>query len=94
MRGPVVIGGDNLPSPVGIGLTDLPNIGAGPPGPPPGSGTTVFSPVEILCYHILELALIVSLKTLLWVYLESQYVFPCLFSTIHGIYKTTISNQP
>ena len=32
---PVVIGGDNLPSPVGIGLTDLPNIGgpSGPPGP-------------------------------------------------------------
>ena len=24
---PVVIGGDNQPSPVGIGLTDLPNIG-------------------------------------------------------------------
>ena len=24
--GPVVIGGDNLPSPVGIGLTELPNI--------------------------------------------------------------------
>ena len=24
---PVVIGGDNLPSPVRIGLTDLPNIG-------------------------------------------------------------------
>ena len=38
---PVVIGGDNLPSPIGIGLTDLPNIGgaSGPPGPP-GSGTT------------------------------------------------------
>ena len=38
---PLVIGGDNLPSPVGIGLTDLPNIGgaSGPPGPP-GSGTT------------------------------------------------------
>ena len=37
---PVVIGGDNLPSPVGIGLTDLPNIGgaSGPPGPP-SSGT-------------------------------------------------------
>ena len=39
----VVIGGDNLPSPVGIGLTDLPNIGRGPvdplpPPPPPGSG--------------------------------------------------------
>ena len=33
---PIVIGGDNLPSPVGIGLTDLPNIGkaSGPPGPP------------------------------------------------------------
>ena len=33
---PVVIGGDNLPSPVGIGLTDLPNIGWGqwPPWPP------------------------------------------------------------
>ena len=28
--GPVVIGGDNLPSPVEIGLTDPPNI-----GPPP-----------------------------------------------------------
>ena len=24
---PVVLGGDTLPSPVGIGLTDLPNIG-------------------------------------------------------------------
>ena len=24
---PVLIGGDNLPSPIGIGLTDLPNIG-------------------------------------------------------------------
>ena len=42
---PVVIGGDNLPYPVRIGLTDLLNIGvgggaSGPPGPP-GSGTTV-----------------------------------------------------
>ena len=34
---PIVIGGDNLPSPVGIGLTDLPNIG-GTSGP--GSGIT------------------------------------------------------
>ena len=36
-----MIGRDNLPSPVGIGLTDLPNIGgaSGPPGPP-GSGIT------------------------------------------------------
>ena len=41
---PVVIGGHNLPSPVGIGLTDLPGIGraSGPPGPP-GSGITVVS---------------------------------------------------
>ena len=38
---PVVIGGDNLPSSVGIGLTDLPNIGEGASGPPaPSSGTT------------------------------------------------------
>ena len=36
---PVVIGGDNLPSPVGIGLTDPPNIGRA--SGPPGSGTTV-----------------------------------------------------
>ena len=36
LRVPVLIGGNNLPSPVGIGLTDLPNIGetSGPPGPP------------------------------------------------------------
>ena len=41
---PVVIGGDNLPSPVEIRLTELPNIGgaSGPPGPP-SSGTTVLS---------------------------------------------------
>ena len=34
---PVVIGGDNLPSLVGVELTDLPNIGgtSGPPAPPP-----------------------------------------------------------
>ena len=41
---PVVIGGDNLPSPVGIGLTDLPNIGGevGEWSPcPPGFGITV-----------------------------------------------------
>ena len=33
---PVVIGGDNLPSPVQIGLNDLHNIegASGPPGPP------------------------------------------------------------
>ena len=37
---PVVIGGDNLPSPVEIGLTDLSNIGgasAPPPFPVPAS---------------------------------------------------------
>ena len=30
LGGPVVIGGDNLPSKVRIGLTDLQNIGEGP----------------------------------------------------------------
>ena len=46
---PVVIGGDNLPSPVGIGLSDLPNIGgaSGPPGTP-GSGITVHRRWSIL----------------------------------------------
>ena len=40
---PVVISGNNLPSPIVIGLTDLPNIGGatGPPGPP-GSGITEY----------------------------------------------------
>ena len=36
--GPAIIGGDNLPSLVDIGLTDLPNMGGAsavaPPGPP------------------------------------------------------------
>ena len=42
LEGPVVIGGDNLPSPVQIGLTDLQNIGgaSGPHGPT-SSGITV-----------------------------------------------------
>ena len=48
---PVVIGGDNLPSPVEIGLTDLPNIGgaSGPPGPP-SSGITAgyINPTSVL----------------------------------------------
>ena len=41
-KAPLVIGGDNLPSPVRIGLTDLQNIGGGGSGPPapPSSGTT------------------------------------------------------
>ena len=45
--GAVVMGEDNLPSPVRIGLTDLQNIGgaSGPPGPP-GSGTTGLGPTE------------------------------------------------
>ena len=55
--GPVVIGGDNLPSPVRIGLTDLQNIGgaSGPPGPP-GSGTTA-KRVELAvmyCFQVYE----------------------------------------
>ena len=44
LRVPVLIGGNNLPSPVGIGLTDLPNIGetSGPPGPPGSSITGLY----------------------------------------------------
>ena len=40
---PVVIDRDNLPSPVGIGLTDLPNIGgaSGPPGLPCSGNTDI-----------------------------------------------------
>ena len=42
---PVVIGGDNQPFPVRIGLTDLTNIGgaSGPPGPP--------VPASLKCEH-------------------------------------------
>ena len=41
----LVIGGDNLPSLVVIGLTDLPNIGgaSGPPGPPSSGITEIIS---------------------------------------------------
>ena len=45
MRVLVVIGGDDLLSPVGIGLTDLTNIGdpVAPLAPPrPGSGITKY----------------------------------------------------
>ena len=41
--GAVVIGGDNLPSPVGIGLTDLPNICLPPPWPTSSGITAVIS---------------------------------------------------
>ena len=47
-----MIGGDDLPSQVRIGLTDLPNIGgaSGPPGPP-GSGITEYI-VIYLALHL------------------------------------------
>ena len=47
---PVVIGGDNLPSPVGIGLTNLLNIEGGGQLPPwsPGSGITVFTHIKVI----------------------------------------------
>ena len=46
---PVVIGGDNLPSPVRIGLTDLLNIerASGPPGPPGSGITDIYNSVSI-----------------------------------------------
>jgi len=45
---PVVIGGDNLPSPVRIGLTDLTNMGGGPVAPlaPP-------VPAPLICFKII-----------------------------------------
>ena len=64
---PVEIGWDNLPSLVGIGLTDLPSIGvtgaSGPPGPPvPASlelvGTSNYITKEtFLKYELVELKL-------------------------------------
>ena len=52
---PVVIGGDNLSSPVQIGLTDLTNIGgaSGPPGPP-GSVTTAFKLMLLLSNEFMK----------------------------------------
>ena len=47
-RVPVVIGGDNLPSPVGIGLTDLPNMGGGGQGPPLGLASLRFCDIFAL----------------------------------------------
>ena len=49
---PVVIGGDNLPSPVRIGLTDLKNIGgaSGPVGPPVPASLPSRKAV-ILCFN-------------------------------------------
>ena len=48
----VVKGGQNLPPLVGIGITDLPNIGRGggaiPPAPR-GSGITAFNLLEQTC---------------------------------------------
>ena len=54
MKGPVVVGGDNLPSLARIGLTDLQNIGDGPvaplapPVPAPLDGTRVRLRIIIL----------------------------------------------
>ena len=46
---PVVTVGDNLPSPVRIGLTDLTNIG---PHGPPGSGTTDMDYIQEKSAHV------------------------------------------
>jgi hypothetical protein len=42
---PIVIDGDNLPSPVGIGLTDLTNIG----GPVAPLAPPVPAPLKYIC---------------------------------------------
>ena len=53
---PVLIGRDNLPSPVRIGLTDLPNIGGGavaplaPPVPAPLGSVVVR---EVITIHVM-----------------------------------------
>ena len=54
---PVVIGGDNLPSPFVIGLTDLPNIGgaSGPPGPPSSGITELHAAISSKQFFGLEL---------------------------------------
>ena len=51
---PVVIGGDNLPSPVQIGLTDLQDIGgaSGPPGPPVPAPLTFTTRGADYAHHI------------------------------------------
>ena len=63
---PVVIGGDNLLSPVGIGLTDLPNIGgaSGPPGPP-GSGITVRDTLSFVSHTLKLLSVCLNAANLL-----------------------------
>ena len=61
LRGPVIIGGDNLPSPVRIGLTDLPNIGWGAVAPlaPP-------VPASLKCIDLRLFS-----KCLVWPFLRS-----------------------
>ena len=50
----MVIGGDNLPSPVGIGLTDLPNIGgaSGPPAPPVPAPLMLIMAILVVEFHV------------------------------------------
>ena len=70
--GPVVIGGDNLPSPVRIGLTDLQNIGgaSGPPCPP-GSCTSE----EIAIMHrLFDLFLVICSLASSHLHFHSGYV--------------------
>ena len=65
----MVLGGDNLPSPVEIGLTDLPIIGGdtGPPGPPgpPGSGITVRDTLSFVSHTLKLLSVCLNAANLL-----------------------------
>ena len=60
----VLIGGDNLPSTVGVGLTDLPNIRR-PVAPPPSSSITepssAYYKLEMIIKFILEIYILKAL---------------------------------
>ena len=70
LRGPVVIGGDNLPSPVRIGLTVLQNIG-GPVAPqaPP-------VPAPLIVEHKTQLLYLLTTIRFLKCYINKQVRLP------------------
>ena len=83
---PVVIGGDNLPSPIGIGLTDRPKIGGAmaPPAPP---GTTGLCMSHIQENGIANCAAARVPHNGLRVFLKLAYFFKSFFASQHGLIK-------